>query len=150
MVKLFSAKFYLSDVLYVPHFQLNLIFVSKLTHQLKCTLTFTLTLTALYRTISPKRGLVQLKPLVACTLSLPCLLLIALNHIILLLLLIVISRTKHCGTIDWGTLHMKDYMSYANNTLLLLLILIMYVTLVVVKTEETSFHFKYYCYLCYF
>ena len=39
----FSAKFYLSDVLYVPHFQLNLIFVSKLTHQLKCTLTFTST-----------------------------------------------------------------------------------------------------------
>ena len=35
----FSAKFYLSDVLYVPHFQLNLISVSKLTHQLKCTLT---------------------------------------------------------------------------------------------------------------
>jgi len=35
----FSAKFYLSGVLYVPHFQLNLIFVSKLTHQLKCTLT---------------------------------------------------------------------------------------------------------------
>jgi len=30
----FSDKFYLSDVLYVPHFQLNLISVSKLTHQL--------------------------------------------------------------------------------------------------------------------
>ena len=29
----FSDKFYLSDVLYVPHFQLNLIFVSELTHQ---------------------------------------------------------------------------------------------------------------------
>ena len=39
----FSAKFYLSNVLYVPHFQLNLIYISKLTHQLKCTLTFTLT-----------------------------------------------------------------------------------------------------------
>ena len=39
----FSDQFYLSDVLYVPHFQLNLISVSKLTHQLKCTLTFTST-----------------------------------------------------------------------------------------------------------
>jgi len=39
----FSDKFYFSDVLYVPHFQLNLISVSKLTHQLKCTLTFTST-----------------------------------------------------------------------------------------------------------
>jgi len=37
----FSDNFYLSDLLYVPHFQLNLILVSKLTHQLKCTLTFT-------------------------------------------------------------------------------------------------------------
>ena len=39
----FFDQFYLSDVLYVPHFQLNLISVSKVTHQLKCTLTFTST-----------------------------------------------------------------------------------------------------------
>ena len=39
----FFDKFYLSNVLYVPYFQLNLIFVSKLTHQLKCTLNFTST-----------------------------------------------------------------------------------------------------------
>ena len=41
----FSDKFYLSDVLYLPHFKLKLIFVSKHTHQLKCTLTLTFTST---------------------------------------------------------------------------------------------------------
>jgi len=39
----FSTKFYLLDVLYVPQFKLNLISASKLSLQLKCTLTFNFT-----------------------------------------------------------------------------------------------------------
>jgi len=56
IVKL-SAKLYLTNVLYVPQFQLNLISISKLSLNLRCTLTFTL-LNVLYRTIYPARGLV--------------------------------------------------------------------------------------------
>jgi len=51
----FSDKFYLSDALYMPHFQLNLIFVSKLTHQLKCTLTFTSTHSIIQDNLTQKR-----------------------------------------------------------------------------------------------
>ena len=39
----FSDKSYLFNVLYIPKFILNLIFTSKLSLQLKCTLTFTST-----------------------------------------------------------------------------------------------------------
>jgi len=51
----FSDKFYLSNVLYVPHFQLNLIFVSKLTYQLKCTLTFTSTHCIIHDNLTQER-----------------------------------------------------------------------------------------------
>ena len=51
----FSDKFYLSDALYMPHFQLNLIFVSKLTHQLKCTLSFTSTHSIIQDNLTQKR-----------------------------------------------------------------------------------------------
>ena len=51
----FSDKFYLSDVLYVLHFQLNLISISKLTHQLKCTLTFTSTHCIIQENVTQER-----------------------------------------------------------------------------------------------
>jgi len=103
----FSDKFYLLDVLYVPQLKLNFISASKLSLQLKCTLTFNSTHYIIQDNRSHEK-IGTIKAIVGLYLLILFMYHHTPHHKLIFLILIVILRINICGTIEWVTLLMKD------------------------------------------